>query len=240
MRLQLLAPLVVLAALLGCAESPSPPTLTLQSAAPLLLAGQATVVTARVGAGCQSLTSYTIETADGAPAPAWLKVKVDHFTTATPTSSGSYVIQNPGQGKPFDVGGGTTFDPASATGLAGAPGGREFAWERWDGLQLIFSAAAGAPAQAVALKVSMVACGESLSQPLALSVVGAVDLGAFCGWSSGESCGADTDCTRAGWMGQVCIASRSATTLAATYLSCSDPVPSGAHCGCTSGVCAWR
>ncbi len=41
-------------------------------------------------------------------------------------------------------------------------------------------------------------------------------------------------------MWQVCIAARSFTPLAATYLTCSDPVPSGASFGCISSVCAWR
>jgi hypothetical protein len=240
MRLPLLAPLTVLTLLLGCAESPTPPTLTLQPVAPLQLAGQPTVVTARIGAGCQSFGSLAIEAADGSALPPWLTLKVDRFTTARPTYTITPGIANPGTGSPFDTGGGSTFDPATAYGLAPEPGGREFTWSSWDGLQLVFTAAAGAPATPVALRVSMVACGEPLSQSFTLSVVGAIDLGPFCGWSTGESCATDLDCMRGGWVGQVCIAARSTDTLAVTGVTCSDPVPTGARCGCTSGLCAWR
>jgi hypothetical protein len=233
------APLAVLGLLLGCAGSPPPSTLTLQPVAPLLLAGQATVVTARIDAGCQSLSDLAIGTADGSALPFWLTLKVDHFTTAHPSLAD--IIANPGFTQPpFDAGGGYIFNPATAIGLVPEPGGREITWQGWDGLQLVFTAATSAPATPVTIRVSMVACGEPLSQPLTLSAVGAIDLGPFCGWSSGEPCLADLDCTRASWMGQVCIAARSTDSLAVTGLSCSDPVPSGARCGCTSGLCAWR
>jgi hypothetical protein len=231
------APLALLALLLGCAEPPTPPTLTLQPVVPLLLAGQATVVTARIGGGCQLLGSLAIETADGAALPTWLTMKVDHFTTAHPSLAD--IIANPGFTQPpFDAGGGFIFDPAA--GLVPEPGGREITWQGWDGLQLVLLAATGAPATPVTLRVSMVACGEPLSQTLTLSAVGAVDLGPFCGWSSGEPCAADLDCTRSAGWGQVCIAARSNDTLADPSLTCSDPVPTGARCGCNSGLCAWR
>ena len=238
MRLPLLAPLTALTLLLGCAEAPPPPTLTLQPVAPLLLAGQATVVTARIGGDCQSLGSLAIEAADGSALPSWLNLKVDHFTTAGRSSVDA--ITNPGTQPPFDAGGGFVFDPATAYGLAPEPGGREFAWRNWDGLQLVLTATAGAPATPVTIRVSMVACGEPLSQSLTLSVVGAIDLGPFCGWSTGEPCVVDLDCMRSAWLGQVCLAARSIDTLAIPSLTCSDPVPTGARCGCTSGLCAWR
>jgi hypothetical protein len=95
-------------------------------------------------------------------------------------------------------------------------------------------------------------CGTEASSELTVKVVGAIDLGGFCGITTGATCGSDSACARAG-CGELCAGlafdvsatgeptSTPATTAAHCFQSaCTDPVPSGATCGCVMGACAWR
>jgi hypothetical protein len=219
----------LLAGALGCGGKPPPalvPALVVQPAEARLLAGEATVIVARLDGDCAGPLTLSVKGADGSAPPAWLDLKADRFTT------GQAPIANPGTSSPF-AGGGSDF------GLPAVPGGRTFS-HAWNGFQLVISAAAAAPAAPVALRVRVDACGLSLDAPLTLTVAGSVELGAFCGWTPGQACGTDAGCTRGGWDGQVCLAAGAGDTLATPPLSCSDPIPSGARCGCVSGVCAWR
>jgi hypothetical protein len=233
-----------LALLAAC--GPAPSVLTPSPGSPRLLAGAPTVVVLRVEPGCADLGALAVEMADGGAAPAWLGVAADRFLTTTAT--GNYAPGNPGQGQPWDMGGdgscGIIFDPDGATFtdpacLPGAPGGRVLG-SSFDGFQLILTPAAAAPVGPVALQVRVSGCGRTWTGSLSPEVVGADDLAGFCGWSTGEPCAADADCARVGSYGQVCGAAASGPSPAHPVLSCSDPVPSGARCGCVAGTCAWR
>lgn len=199
---------------------------------PRLLAGAPTVVTLQLKPDCAHYDTRSVTLASGEAAPAWLAIATEPFYA--PAADGSYPISNPGEGKPFDGGGGG-FDPTAPASL-----GQRTHWSFMNGLQVVLTPGAAAPVAPVALQVRVTGCGRVWTATLfAETVAPAPDLGGFCGWSSGEACAADAECARVPWRGDVC-ALASAGSLAVNGLSCADPVAAGAVCGCVAGTCGWR
>lgn len=99
------------------------------------------------------------------------------------------------------------------------------------------------------LRVVVRGCGTEASDDLTVTVLGPLDLGGFCGFISGTPCEADAGCARAAG-GDLCVGTDEGGDPTAWSPSpygwpyapgdCSDPVPSGATCGCVMGACAWR
>jgi hypothetical protein len=98
------------------------------------------------------------------------------------------------------------------------------------------------------LRVVVRGCGTEASDDLTVTVLGPLDLGEFCGIISGTPCEADAGCARAGG-GELCAGVTEGGEPASgppyygahhARSDCTDPVPSGATCGCVMGACAWR
>jgi hypothetical protein len=227
-----LSVLVCLAACGGAAA----PALTPSLVAPHLLAGEATAVVLRAEADCPGLGDLQVTTMEGDEPPAWLEIAIDRFMSGLPP------IGNPS--------GGSISPGSEGVGIATCfgcyvpsdrPGDRLFYEAPFDGYQLVLTPAAGAPAGPVPLLVLATGCGSTWRGGLTPVVTsGAADLAGFCGWTLGEGCQDDADCSRGGSFGQVCALVASSSSPAAPVLACSDPVRFGAHCGCQSGTCAWR
>jgi hypothetical protein len=212
------------------------------------LEGQRTVVRVSAQLGCDDPADPVLEAADGAGVP----VAVSVHRVAKPDEGGDYFIGNPGLDRDIP-GGGTSGEPYDPSTGRTVTVGREPSFvlpgRRFD---LLVRPADGVGPGERRLRVRVDGCGTEAFGDLTLDVVGRVELGGFCGLTSGASCAEDAGCERAG-AGEVCAAAgtrereelaRRLTLAAEAVLShasaCTDPVPSGATCGCVSGACSWR
>lgn len=216
--------------------------------------GVRTVVHVQAALGCDDPEPPVLELLDGAPAASAFAAEVHEV----PTGEATYFIGNPGRDRDIYVpdapsGGAIPANPATGRYVT-VSSGRCCLTPDAKGFDVIVTPAIGAGVGEHRLRVRVRGCGTEASADLTVNVLGRLDLGAFCGITTGATCADDGGCERAG-CGELCAA---AGTVEAAALgerlralagfpgsqclasACTDPVPSGATCGCVLGACAWR
>ena len=174
--------------------------------------------------GCRSSALPELVGRGGGPAPAG-------FSGDGSDGCGDYFICNPSSQPPFE---GTYYPGAGCQRPEGYVSPVCEGEERFLAVTVAPSVAPGAHAMGVHVR----GCGEEQVLPLTLDVKGPLDLGGFCGASTGDACESDAGCSGPG---VVCTS----TAVRVGYWledgrACVDPVIYGAECRCVQHACTWR
>lgn len=224
-----LAPLALASLLLACAaEREPPPSITLSREDVRMLAGAPVRLTVYPRHCAGTPMKPVLTQAGGGPAPAWVEMR------CVRALYDGYFVGNPGSGTPFPVVG-PPPDPCALVDLRTT----RCVSERcaFVGYELELDASAQ---EAAALLVHVPGC-DAPPPTVAVEVVGATDLGGFCGASTGAACDDAGDCAATcSTCGEPVEVAAGETPLCSwTGAACLEPDQS-VSCGCVAGACAWH